>query len=164
MKRCGQTHGQKPSQKHEQILRGECDYSTIFVIKIDSTEPLQYIKSTATWTHCVESVMGFAAYLETNTSYTDHIPVYNLNFKIETRDQYTYKCSLSWTSLKYMDNTMMESMKWYIENEMTPYIYYKYNTKSQIRVKKMVNNVPTSKQRIPCGIESLLHDNMGSKI
>lgn len=164
MKRCGQKHGQTPSQIHEQSLSSECDYSTFFTIKMSSTEPLQYIKSTATWTHCVESVMGFAAYLETNTSYTDHIPVYNLKFKIEARDQYTYKCSLSWTSARYMDNTILESMKWYIENEMTPYTYYKYNTKSQIRVKKMVNNGSTSKRLIPCGIESLLHDNMCSEI
>lgn len=135
------------------------EYSVRFIVKMDTVEPYNYIKSFNNWTQCIEGALSFARHLEKGDSYLAHVPVYNLRLSLELRDAYIYRGVVTWSSELCKKESLMATLKWYIESEIPRVIYGKYGSKVRISLKNFENRGLTSCNLVPVGNEAILRSN-----
>jgi len=132
------------------------EYSVRFIAKMDNVEPFAYIKSFSNWTQCIEGALSFARHLEKGDSHLAHVPVYNLRLSLELRDAYIYRGVVTWSSELCKKDSLLATLKWYIESEIPRVIYGKYGSKVKITLKTFENRGVTHGSLVPVGNEAIL--------
>jgi hypothetical protein len=132
------------------------EYAARFIVKMNNVEPFTYIKNVNNWTQCIEGAMSFVRHLELGDSYVTHVPIYNLRLSLELRDAYIYRGVVTWSSERYKKESLLPTLKWYIESEIPRVIYTKYGTKIKINLKTFENKGVTRGPLIPVGSEAIL--------
>ena len=134
------------------------EYSARFIVKMDSVEPYNYIKSFSNWAQCIEGALSFAQHLEKGDSYLAHVPVYNLRLSLELRDAYIYRGIVTWSSELCKKESLMATLKWYIESEIPRVIHGKYGSRVRISLKTFENKGVTHCVLVPVGNEAILRN------
>lgn len=138
------------------------DYSVQFVVRTSNSDAFQYIRNSAILTECIEGVMNFANSLEKDTPYFDHVPVYNLKYRIEARDADIYRVTITWSSESCKEEYMRATLKWFIEKEIRRCIKVLYGVKPLITVKNLKILGPTLRPLVAVGHEAVIRRNLAN--